>query len=87
MPILSYLTRKDVIDFIQDEKKKQLGFKIYNISITLLCLLVTFFNINVSVIMSLNGAIVGFFMAYALPIATHLATLRPKRLLSRSEQS
>ena len=72
MPILSFLTRKDLLDNITDEKKKKIAFYVYNVSITIFCFAVTFFNINVSVIISLNGAIVGFFMAYAIPIATQL---------------
>lgn len=42
------------------------------------CLVITFFEVNVSIVLSLNGAIVGFFMAYAIPIATHLTCYHKK---------
>ena len=42
------------------------------------CFIVTFFEVDVSIVLSLNGAIVGFFMAYAIPIATHLGCYHEK---------
>ena len=59
-------------------------FYAYNIVIIIFCLILTFFEVDVSVVMSLNGAIVGFFMAYAIPIATHLACYHRK--LSHEEK-
>jgi hypothetical protein len=42
------------------------------------CVLLTFLDIDVTIVISLNGAIVGYFMAYAIPIATHLACYHKK---------
>ena len=42
------------------------------------CLLVTIFEVDVTIVMSLNGAIVGFFMAYAIPITAHLSCYHKK---------
>jgi len=47
-------------------------------AIICLCLVVTFFEVDVSIVLSLNGAIVGFFMAYAIPIASHLTCYHRK---------
>jgi hypothetical protein len=42
------------------------------------CVMLTFFEVDVTIVISLNGAIVGYFMAYAIPIATHLACYHKK---------
>lgn len=42
------------------------------------CLMLSFLDIDVTIVISLNGAIVGYFMAYAIPIATHLACYHKK---------
>jgi hypothetical protein len=42
------------------------------------CVVLTFFNVDVTIVMSLNGAIVGYFMAYAIPIVTHLTCYHKK---------
>ena len=44
----------------------------------LFCFVVTFFEVDVSIVISLNGAIVGFFMAYVIPIASHIVCLHGK---------
>lgn len=85
MPILSFLTRKEFLEQFSDDERKKKAFYGYNISIILLCVLVTFFEIDVTIILSLNGAIVGFFMAYAIPIATHLTCFHKK--LTHEEKS
>lgn len=47
-------------------------------------------DINVSIVLSLDGAIIGFFMAYGIPIYMHLKcyhfkpSAEEKRLLKRS---
>ena len=41
-------------------------------------------EVDVSIILSLDGAIVGFFMAYAIPITTHLVCYHKK--LSEKEK-
>ena len=73
MPILSFLTRKEFLEHFTTEKGKKWGFLGYNISLILFCFIITFFEVDVSIVLSLNGAIIGFFMAYAIPIAAHLA--------------
>jgi hypothetical protein len=47
-------------------------------------MLVTFFDIDVSIVISLDGAVVGFFMAYAIPIVCHLTCYHQK--LTKSEK-
>lgn len=49
------------------------------------CLVLTFFEVDVTVVMSLNGAIVGFFMAYAIPIAMHLVCNHKKLSLEQQK--
>jgi len=34
--------------------------------------MIALFKIDVSIILSIDGAIIGFFMAYGIPIYTHL---------------
>jgi hypothetical protein len=46
---------------------------------------VTIFEVDVTIVMSLNGAIVGFFMAYAIPITTHISCYHKK--LTQHEKS
>lgn len=57
------------------KKKAYIG---YNIAILFLSFAVTFFEVDVSIVLSLNGAIVGFFMAYGIPISLHLACYHKK---------
>ncbi len=84
MPILSFLTRKEFLEQFQEEENRKKAFYGYNISMILFCVLLTFLDIDVTVVISLNGAIVGYFMAYAIPIATHLACYHKK--LSHEEK-
>lgn len=42
------------------------------------CVMLTFFDVDVTIVLSLNGAIVGYFMAYAIPIAAHLTCYHKK---------
>lgn len=78
MPILSFITRKEFLEQFKTEEKRKKMFYAYNVVMIIFCMILTFFEVDVSVVMSLNGAIVGFFMAYAIPIATHLACYHRK---------
>lgn len=44
----------------------------------MLCFIITFFEVDVSIVLSLNGAIIGFFMAYGIPIYAHLTCYHKK---------
>jgi hypothetical protein len=79
MPILSFITRKDFLEQFDSEETRKKAFYLYNISMIIFCLVLTFFEVDVTVVISLNGAIVGLFMAYAIPITAHL-TCYHKRL-------
>lgn len=84
MPILSFLTRKEFLEQFSDEEFKKKAFYGYNISMIFFCVILTFFEVDVTIVMSLNGAIVGFLMAYGIPIATHLVCYHKK--LSHEEK-
>ena len=78
MPILSFITRKEFMDLFESNVAKKRAYMGYTLTVIVLCLIVTFFEVDVSIILSLDGAIVGFFMAYALPITTHLVCYHKK---------
>jgi len=54
-----------------------------------MCLMITIFAIDVSIVLSLNGAIIGFFMAYGIPIYAHLkcyhSKLNNQQIIQRSD--
>lgn len=72
MIFLSSFTRKEFLEQFENEETKKKLFYVYNIVMIIFCMFLTFFEVDVTIVMSLNGAIAGFFMAYAIPIAAHL---------------
>lgn len=72
MPILHFLTRKELLDFFDNPIKKRNVFLIETIVFVVASLGTALLDINVSIVLSLDGAIIGFFMAYGIPIYMHL---------------
>lgn len=71
-PVLSFLTRKQFLELVDRNNpspKASLGF---TISLIALSLLIHIFNINVTVVISFDGAIIGFVLAYLIPVYMHL---------------
>lgn len=66
------------MDLFESNSAKKRAYLGYTIAVMILCLMVTFMEVDVSIILSLDGAIVGFFMAYAIPITTHLVCYHKK---------
>ncbi len=72
MPILHFLTRKELLDFYEEPVKKNKVFYIESCIFLAASLGTALLDINVSIVLSLDGAIIGFFMAYGIPIYMHL---------------
>lgn len=78
MTFLNSFTRKEFLEQFDDEETRKKLFYAYNVVMVIFCLILTFFEVDVTIVMSLNGAIAGFFMAYAIPIAAHLVCYHRK---------
>ena len=71
-PILSFLTRKqflEIVDKNNNSPKVSLGF---TISLILAALTIHILNVNVTIAISFDGAIIGFVLVYLIPICMHL---------------
>jgi sodium-coupled neutral amino acid transporter 9 len=86
MPILHFLTRKELLDFFDNPIKKRNVFLIETIFFVVASLGTALLDINVSIVLSLDGAIIGFFMAYGIPIYMHLKCYHFKPIGEEKEQ-
>lgn len=71
-PVLSFLTRKQFLEIVDKNKPSPKVSLAFTISLIILSLVIHIFNINVTVVISFDGAIIGFVLAYLIPIYMHL---------------
>ena len=71
LPILNFLARKDLLEMINSKKHSNKLFYIETIALLVLCGGVSILRVPISYILSFDGAIIGFFMAYGIPIYMH----------------
>ncbi|CAD8055073.1 unnamed protein product [Paramecium sonneborni] len=82
-PLLSFITRSQFFTLIYKlEQPPQKWFIIYTTGVALSTLLFQCFNISVSLILSLSGAVIGFFQIYLIPIQLHLTCLYAKQKIN-----
>lgn len=71
-PVLSFLTRKQLLEIVDKNNPSPKVSLLFTISLILLSLLIHIFNINVTVVISFDGAIIGFVLVYLIPIYMHI---------------
>lgn len=72
LPILVFLTRKEAISLINKPHLNSRIFPIFTFFFILVAALTGILTIDVSIVLSFTGAVIGFFMGYGIPIYVHL---------------
>jgi uncharacterized membrane protein SpoIIM required for sporulation len=75
LPISMFLTRSEFLRMAARPKKREQLFDRFTYVYLTVAFLVTITGMDVTIILSLNGAIVGFFISYAIPIYIHFKCL------------
>jgi len=80
IPILCFFTRKQFFAFFYDtaETIPDRQFYAFNIFYDVSCLVVELLALDPSIVISLNGAVCGFFLIYVIPIYMHTECLYKK---------
>ncbi|CAD8132403.1 unnamed protein product [Paramecium octaurelia] len=79
-PLLAFITRSQFFALIYKlEQPPQKWFVFYTSIVAFTTLLFQCLNISVSLILSLSGAVVGFFQIYLIPIQLHMTCLYAKK--------
>ena len=72
LPIIFFLTRKEAISLLNKPHLNKGFFKFFTALFIVSATLVGVLAIDVSIILSLDGAIFGFFIVYGIPVYIHL---------------
>eukprot|EP01017_Pseudomicrothorax_dubius_P002668 TRINITY_DN10185_c0_g1_i4.p1 TRINITY_DN10185_c0_g1~~TRINITY_DN10185_c0_g1_i4.p1 ORF type:complete len:465 (-),score=36.66 TRINITY_DN10185_c0_g1_i4:142-1536(-) len=79
-PILGYITRTQLMSlFFKNPQPKGAAPVIFNIILTLSCVIPQIFDIDPKLVIAFNGAVCGFFLVYVIPIGLHHKMLYGKQ--------
>lgn len=79
MPILWYVCRSQFFNLIYgNEMVPTTYFYLVNIIFAIVCLIVQMLNVDPTLIISLNGGVIGYLLVYVVPIKLHLTCLYSK---------
>lgn len=75
LPIMLFMTRNEFISLVGKPKLREVLFEKFTWVYLIFSAFIALCAIDVSVILSLNGAVIGFFMGYGIPIYIHVRCL------------
>lgn len=80
-PIINYLARTQILQIWFDyEQIPQKYSYLFNFLILSICLLFGIFRVSPGIVIAIDGAVVGFFIIYVVPVKLHLKCLYDKEL-------
>ena len=80
-PIINYLARTQILQiWFHYERIPSLYSYIFNSLMALACLLFGIFNVSPGLVIAIDGAVVGFFIIYVIPVKLHLKCLYERQL-------
>ena len=77
-PILNFLARSEFIELVNKKKYSKVLFVVFTIAQLIVSGMISILCIDVSIVLSFDGAIIGFFMGYGIPIFMHLTCYHKK---------
>lgn len=76
MPILYYIFRSQFFNLIyKNEPAPAKYIMLVNVIFSIVCLIVQMLNVDPTLVISLNGSVIGYLLVYAVPIKIHLSCL------------
>ncbi|CAD8190473.1 unnamed protein product [Paramecium pentaurelia] len=79
-PVLQFITRSQFFGLIYElERQPKWQFYAFSLTYAITCLIVQCVEVDLSLIISLCGAVIGLFQEYIIPIALHLNCLYAKK--------
>ncbi|CAD8199009.1 unnamed protein product [Paramecium pentaurelia] len=79
-PVLQFITRSQFFGLIYElERQPKWQFYAFSLTYAITCLIVQCVEVDLSLIISLCGAVIGLFQEYIIPIALHLSCLYAKK--------
>jgi len=78
-PIVNYLARTQILQlWFHYERIPNLYSYIFNFCMLSVCLVFGIFNVSPGIVIAIDGAVVGFFIIYVIPVKLHLKCLYEK---------
>lgn len=79
-PIVNYLARTQILQiWFHYERIPQKYSNLFNFFILLVCLLFGVLNVSPGIVIAIDGAVVGFFIIYVIPVKLHLKCLYERK--------
>lgn len=75
LPIMIFVSRGEFNAIVGKPKLRDVVFNNFTWGYLILSLIISILAIDVSIILSLDGALIGFFMGYGIPIYIHIRCL------------